>query len=328
MRSEIEQLYQHDLELSRQWIAKLEKRKKPSKIFRTMDKYFKFILKDEVLRKAGPELFRIIFKEEDISSVFSAGNQIQIAYGRRSYDLDVVAHVMDSADGSDPDKASLLCLEMQRSKFWIERFFVYWGALAADRPKGTPTEDLEPRKSLLVVLSNVGQEADVFLNTEKWYHTWGMVPLDDDDAKIGTSSEKGMHILVIDLKKHKEQVPEPKTFLDFYLSFLTCETYEELNALLQKDRDGIMEDIIRKDAEFLGSTKMWKVYMKGTKTEIGIITERNARLKAEAEIKAKNAEIAKIKDEADKAKAEIKAKDAKMAEMQAEIDRLKAGQQA
>ncbi len=87
----------------------------------------------------------------------------------------------------------------------------------------------------------------------------------------------------------------------------------------------IMEDIIRKDAEFLGSTKMWKVYMRGSKTELGIITERNARLKAEAEIKAKNEEIAKIKDEADKAKAESKAKDAKMAEMQAEIDRLKAG---
>lgn len=315
MRSEeIEQLYQHDLFWNMKWMERLRDENKSQRIIRVTDSYFKFILKGEVLREIGQELVKMYFRnQKEASDIFSAGNEIQIAYGKRTFDLDIVAHVFEavSAPENNPEEENRkelmqLGIEMQKSSFGIGRFLVYWGALAANQDAGTPTDDLEPKECLLVVLSCAGSESCVKLDTAKWHHCWKAVPVDtDDDRIIGNPYQKGINTLVIDLNRFKQQVTDPQTILDFYFSFLMCETHKDIKELLDKDHDGIMVNIIRADVEFLKNDLSWDVYMSESKTEISLMTERNARLKAEAEIKAKD-EI--IKAESARADAEAQAR--------------------
>ena len=335
MRSEeIEQLYQHDLFWNMKWMERLREEKNPQRIIRVTDSYFKFILKGEVLREVGQELVKMYFhNQKEASDIFSAGNEIQIAYRKRTYDLDIMAHVFEGEPDPEKEKRKelmQLAIEMQKSPFGIGRFLVYWGAMAATKITGLPTDELEPQECLLVVLSCVGSESCVKLDTTKWHHCWKAVPVDtDDDRIIGNPYQKGINTLVIDLNRFKQQVTNPRTILDFYFSFLMCETDKDIKELLDKDHDGIMVNIIRADAEFLENDLSWDVYMSESKTELSLKKAQLDLNKANAEIKEKDEAIKAEKARADKAEADLaqfKAdSDAKMAEMQAEIDRLKAG---
>ncbi len=71
-----------------------------------------------------------------------------------------------------------------------------------------------------------------------------------------------VNVLIFDLKRFRKKAETPKTFLEFYLAFLNCGTYEDIEALLKTDTDGIMEDIIRMDMDFLGNDNLWEPFMK------------------------------------------------------------------
>ena len=164
--------------------------------------------------------------------------------------------------GVSPDEM-YLGLEIQNYTFCAERFFISWAAMEAAQNKGTAIKDLRTAPGLITVISTAGFGSDVPSDIDDWCFTWKSMPCGViDDKVLGKPHRKGLNVLLIDLKRFRKKAETPKTFLEFYLAFLNCGTYEDIEALLKMDPDGIMEDIIRMDMDFLGNDNLWEPFMK------------------------------------------------------------------
>ena len=274
---------------------------------RTIDSYFKYLVKDTVLDKIAKSIIKRLF-DEDIENVSEAlSPEFQVAYNQRDFKLDVVCQADDI----------FLGLDMQKSAYVVERFFIYWATMANNKEKGEPTDKLVTAKCLQVVLSR-----NSLRDIDSWAVCWQTVPRNFLTGEIiGKPNPYGINVLEIDLDKFQKMVktPDSDCYLEWFLAFINTKTSSETAQIYDADKRGILNDIVKRDTKYLNVN--WERFMDICKD----IQIAEAKAK-KAEAKAKFEENARKKAEADKAKAEAdKAKvEAELKEARAELERLRA----
>ena len=274
---------------------------------RTIDSYFKYLVKDTVLDKIARSIIGRFF-DEDIETVSEAlSPEFQVAYNQRDFKLDVVCQADDI----------FLGLDMQKSAYVVERFFIYWATMASNKEKGEPTDKLVTAKCLQVVLSR-----NSLRDIDSWAVCWQTVPRNFLTGEIiGKPNPYGINVLEIDLDKFQKMVktPDSDCYLEWFLAFINTKTSSETAQIYDADKRGILNDIVKRDTKYLNVN--WERFMDICKD----IQIAEAKAK-KAEAKAKFEENARKKAEADKAKAEAdKAKvEAELKEARAELERLRA----
>ena len=276
----MEQLYEQDLKINRKRLNELKAENKSEEICRMEDSYFKFILKERVLDGVGRELIRMYFGDNSVSGLSSGSEEIQVEYGKRTFAMDVFARSREY----DVD------IEMQNTSYHIDRFLIYWGGWSANKDPGTDTRKLVlEKKCLTVIISSVGAPNNLRPPSENWYWGAGYCSFDLVNRNIiGELFQKGPCTLIIDLNRFREKVKKPSSFLEYYLSYLLCSTYEDLESLCDNDDRGIMEDIVARDLRFLTGTDTWRGYMENynkfwTARFEQALPEWKARIRAETE---------------------------------------------
>ena len=274
---------------------------------RTIDSYFKYLVKDTVLDKIAKSIIKRLF-DEDIENVSEAlSPEFQVAYNQRDFKPDVVCQADDV----------FLGLDMQKTAYVVERFFIYWATMASNKEKGEPTDKLVTAKCLQVVLSR-----NSLRDIDSWAVCWQTVPRNFLTGEIiGKSNPYGINVLEIDLDKFQKMVktPDSDCYLEWFLAFINSKTSSETAQIYDADKRGILNDIVKRDTKYLNVN--WERFMDICKD----IQIAEAKAK-KAEAKAKFEENARKKAEADKAKAEAdKAKvEAELKEARAELERLRA----
>ena len=270
---------------------------------RTIDSYFKYLVKDTVLDKIARSIIGRFF-DEDIETVSEAlSPEFQVAYNQRDFKLDVVCQADDI----------FLGLDMQKSAYVVERFFIYWATMASNKEKGEPTDKLVTAKCLQVVLSR-----NSLRDIDSWAVCWQTVPRNFLTGEIiGKPNPYGINVLEIDLDKFQKMVktPDSDCYLEWFLAFINTKTSSETAQIYDADKRGILNDIVKRDTKYLNVN--WERFMDICKD----IQIAEAKAK-KAEAKAKFEENARKKAEADKAKAEAKAKDEALQKSEAEKAKL------
>ena len=274
---------------------------------RTIDSYFKYLVKDTVLDKIARSIIGRFF-DEDIETVSEAlSPEFQVAYNQRDFKLDVVCQADDI----------FLGLDMQKSAYVVERFFIYWATMASNKEKGEPTDKLVTAKCLQVVLSR-----NSLKDKDSWAVCWQTVPRNFLTGEIiGKPNPYGINVLEIDLDKFQKMVktPDSDCYLEWFLAFINSRTSSETAQIYDADKRGILNDIVKRDTKYLNVN--WERFMDICKD----IQIAEAKAK-KAEAKAKFEENARKKAEADKAKAEAeaeaKAKDEALQKSEAEKAKL------
>ena len=151
---------------------------------RTIDSYFKYLVKDTVLDKIAKSIVKRFF-DEDIEKVSEAlSPEFQVAYNQRDFKPDVVCQADDI----------FLGLDMQKSAYVVERFFIYWATMASNKEKGEPTDKLVTAKCLQVVLSR-----NSLRDIDSWAVCWQTVPRNFLTGEIiGKPNPYGTNVLEID----------------------------------------------------------------------------------------------------------------------------------
>ena len=260
---------------------------------RTIDSYFKYLLKEEVLQNVATSLVNTFFKQKVTSVSESLDTEFQVAYTRRDFKLDVVCQADDV----------FLRLDMQKTAYVVERFFIYWATMASSKEKGLATSELVTVKCLQVVLSR-----NSLKDKDSWAVCWQTVPRNFLTGEIiGAPNPYGINVLEIDLDKFQKMVktPDSDSYLEWFLAFLCSRTSSETAQIYDADKYGILNDIVKRDTKYLNVK--WEGFMDICKD----IEAKDKELAAQAE--------ALKKAEADKAKAEAESKDKDV-----EIERLKA----
>ena len=299
---------------------------------RTIDSYFKYLVKDTVLDKIAKSIVKRFF-DEDIENVSEAlSPEFQVAYNQRDFKLDVVCQADDI----------FLGLDMQKSAYVVERFFIYWATMANNKEKGEPTDKLVTAKCLQVVLSR-----NSLKDKDSWAVCWQTVPRNFLTGEIiGKPNPYGINVLEIDLDKFQKMVktPDSDCYLEWFLAFINSRTSSETAQIYDADKRGILNDIVKRDTKYLNvnwerfmdickdiqiaEAKAKKAEAEAEKAKVEARANAEALQKAEADAKAE-AE-ARQKAEADKAKAEAesKAKDAEIERLKAELAKAQAKAQS
>ncbi|MEE3423762.1 MAG: hypothetical protein VZR11_13805 [Succinimonas sp.] len=286
-------------------------------ISRVEDGYAKHILQGRVLERLALEMLELFYREDlGTFDIFKGDNEIQIMPQSRAFKLDIFAKLSRKKDqeedqkdicqkeetsreengrkkaarkkparniGVSPDEM-YLGLEIQNYTFCAERFFISWSAMEAAQNKGTAIKELRTAPGLIAVISTAGFGTDVPGDIDDWCFTWKSMPCRViDDKVLGKPHRKGLNVLIIDLKRFRKKAETLKTFLEFYLAFLNCGTYEDIEALLKTDTDGIMEDIIRMDMDFLGNDNLWEPFMKKENKNLLALNIERANHKAKVD---------------------------------------------
>ena len=182
---------------------------------RTIDSYFKYLVKDTVLDKIAKSIIKRFF-DEDIENVSEAlSPEFQVAYNQRDFKLDVVCQADDI----------FLGLDMQKSAYVVERFFIYWATMASNKEKGEPTDKLVTAKCLQVVLSR-----NSLRDIDSWAVCWQTVPRNFLTGEIiGKPNPYGINVLEIDLDKFQKMVktPDSDCYLEWFLAFINSRTSSE-----------------------------------------------------------------------------------------------------
>ena len=305
-------------------------------ISRVEDGYAKHILQGRVLERLALEMLELFYREDlGTFEIFKGDNEIQIMPQSRAFKLDVFAKLSRKKDqeedqkgicqkeengrkaarkkparniGVSPDEM-YLGLEIQNYTFCAERFFISWSAMEAAQNKGTAIKDLRTAPGLIAVISTAGFGTDVPGDIDDWCFTRKSMPCGvTDDKVLGKPHRKGLNVLIIDLKRFRKKAETPKTFLEFYLAFLNCGAYEDIEALLKTDTDGIMEDIIRMDMDFLGNDNLWEPFMKKENKNLLALNIERANHKAKVD-EMKN-EVDEMKNEVDEMEKKVAIADA------------------
>ena len=249
---------------------------------RTIDSYFKYLVKDTVLDKIAKSIIKRLF-DEDIENVSEAlSPEFQVAYNQRDFKPDVVCQADDV----------FLGLDMQKTAYVVERFFIYWATMASSKEKGLATSELVTVKCLQVVLSR-----NSLKDKDSWAVCWQTVPRNFLTGEIiGAPNPYGINVLEIDLDKFQKMVktPDSDSYLEWFLAFLCSRTSSETAQIYDADKYGILNDIVKRDTKYLNVK--WEGFMDICKD----IEAKDKELAAQAE--------ALQKAEADKAKAEAEAK--------------------
>ena len=310
-------------------------------ISRVEDGYAKHILQGRVLERLALEMLELFYREDlGTFEIFKGDNEIQIMPQSRAFKLDIFAKLSRKKDQEEDQKdicqkkkngrkaarkkparnisvspdEMYLGLEIQNYTFCAERFFISWSAMEAAQNKGTAIKDLRTAPGLIAVISTAGFGTDVPGDIDDWCFTWKSMPCRViDDKVLGKPHRKGLNVLIIDLKRFRKKAETPKTFLEFYLAFLNCGTYEDIEALLKMDPDGIMEDIIRMDMDFLGNDNLWEPFMKKENKNLLALNIERANHKAKVD-EMKN-EVDEMKNEVDEMEKKVAIADA-MAEQE------------
>ena len=284
-------------------------------ISRVEDGYAKHILQGRVLEKLAWEMLELFYREDlRTFEIFKGDNEIQVMPQSRTFKLDVFAKLSRKKDqkeaqkdtcqkeeelyeengrkkaarkkpvrniGVSPDEM-YLGLEIQNYTFCAERFFISWAAMAAAQNKGAATKDLRTAPGLIAVISTASFGKDAAGGIDDWCFVWKSMPCRViDDKVLGKPHRRGLNVMLIDLKRFRKKTETPKTFLEFYLAFLNCGAYEDIEALLKTDTDGIMEDIIRMDMDFLENDNLWEPFMKKENKNLLALKVERANHKAE-----------------------------------------------
>ena len=271
---------------------------------RTIDSYFKYLLKEEVLQNVATSLVNTFFKQKVTSVSESLDTEFQVAYTRRDFKLDVVCQADDV----------FLGLDMQKTAYVVERFFIYWATMASSKEKGLATSELVTVKCLQVVLSR-----NSLKDKDSWAVCWQTVPRNFLTGEIiGKPNPYGINVLEIDLDKFQKMVktPDSDCYLEWFLAFINSRTSSETAQIYDADKRGILNDIVKRDTKYLNVK--WEGFMDICKD----IEAKDKELAAQAE--------ALKKAEADKAKAEAesKAKDVEIERLKAELAKAQAKAQA
>ena len=339
----MEQLYEQDLEINRIRLSELRAKNRSEEICRMEDSYFKFILKERVLENVGCELIRMYFGDDSVSGLSSGSEEIQVAYGKRTYAMDTYAQ----SDKYDVN------IEMQNTGYHIDRFLIYWGGRSATHEPGIDTRDLMiEKKCLTVIISRVGAPDNLNPPSDNWYWGGGYFSFDLVNRDIiGELFPNGPCTLIIDLMKFRQQVKKPSSLLEYYLSFLLCSTYEDLHSLCDNDDRGIMKDIVARDLKFLSGVDTWRGYMENynkfwsarlqeavaeiearvraetearvrAETEARVRAETEARVRAETEARVRAETEARVRAETEaRVRAEYQEKQARADEKNAELEK-------
>ena len=256
---------------------------------RTIDSYFKYLVKDTVLDKIAKSIIKRFF-DEDIEKVSEAlSPEFQVAYNQRDFKPDVVCQADDI----------FLGLDMQKSAYVVERFFIYWATMASNKEKGEPTDKLVTAKCLQVVLSR-----NSLRDIDSWAVCWQTVPRNFLTGEIiGKPNPYGINVLEIDLDKFQKMVktPDSDCYLEWFLAFINTKTSSETAQIYDADKRGILNDIVKRDTKYLNVK--WEGFMdicKDIEAKDRELATKDKELAAQAE--------ALQKAEADKAKAEAEAK--------------------
>ena len=256
---------------------------------RTIDSYFKYLVKDTVLDKIAKSIIKRLF-DEDIENVSEAlSPEFQVAYNQRDFKPDVVCQADDI----------FLGLDMQKSAYVVERFFIYWATMANNKEKGEPTDKLVTAKCLQVVLSR-----NSLRDIDSWAVCWQTVPRNFLTGEIiGKPNPYGINVLEIDLDKFQKMVktPDSDCYLEWFLAFINSRTSSETAQIYDADKRGILNDIVKRDTKYLNVN--WERFMdicKDIEAKDKELATKDKELAAQAE--------ALQKAEADKAKAEAEAK--------------------
>ena len=306
-------------------------------ISRVEDGYAKHILQGRVLEKLAREMLGLFYREDlGTFDIFKGDNEIQIMPQSRAFKLDVFAKLSRKKDqkeeqkdvcqkeetsreensrkkparniGVSPDEM-YLGLEIQNYTFCAERFFISWAAMEAAQNKGAATKDLRTAPGLIAVISTAGFGADAPDGIDDWCFAWKNVPCRvADDKFLGKPHRRGLNVMLIDLKRFRKKTETPKTFLEFYLAFLNCGAYEDIEALLKTDTDGIMEDIIRMDMDFLENDNLWEPFMK--KESKNLLALKIERANHKAEVTEMKNEVDEMKNEVDELEKKVAMADA------------------
>ena len=256
---------------------------------RTIDSYFKYLLKEEVLQNVATSLVNTFFKQKVTSVSESLDTEFQVAYTRRDFKLDVVCQADDV----------FLGLDMQKTAYVVERFFIYWATMASSKEKGLATSELVTVKCLQVVLSR-----NSLKDKDSWAVCWQTVPRNFLTGEIiGAPNPYGINVLEIDLDKFQKMVktPDSDSYLEWFLAFLCSRTSSETAQIYDADKYGILNDIVKRDTKYLNVK--WEGFMdicKDIEAKDKELATKDKELAAQAE--------ALQKAEADKAKAEAEAK--------------------
>lgn len=323
-------LYRDALNINSKRIAELKQEFSEEVINRTDDGYFKYIINESIIRKIMLDFIKLgLIPDVVIPDLTVSKNEIQLAYRKRVFDLDVKA----------VSENYYLGFEMQTRSFSWQRFFAFWSAMAASQRKGVPTARLKLKTCVMVIISTVGKGYDAGFKSKDIYYTWHTFPSDVKGNILGKYHQAGLNIILIDLKQFKKQIANPVSFLEFFLLFLTCRTCQDLQQLFERDVHGIMKEVVRQDIDFLSGAE-WEKYMEldkfysakfaremakfRRKARAEIRTEVKAEVEAEVEarLKAKvQAEVdevkSKAKAEVDEAEARLKAKDEELRKLRA-----------
>ena len=299
---------------------------------RTIDSYFKYLLKEEVLQNVATSLVNTFFKQKVTSVSESLDTEFQVAYTRRDFKLDEVCQADDV----------FLGLDMQKTAYVVERFFIYWATMASSKEKGLATSELVTVKCLQVVLSR-----NSLKDKDSWAVCWQTVPRNFLTGEIiGKPNPYGINVLEIDLDKFQKMVktPDSDCYLEWFLAFINSRTSSETAQIYDADKRGILNDIVKRDTKYLNvnwerfmdickdiqiaEAKAKKAEAEAEKAKVEARANAEALQKAEADAKAE-AE-ARQKAEADKAKAEAesKAKDVEIERLKAELAKAQAKAQA
>ena len=256
---------------------------------RTIDSYFKYLVKDTVLDKIAKSIIKRLF-DEDIENVSEAlSPEFQVAYNQRDFKPDVVCQADDV----------FLGLDMQKTAYVVERFFIYWATMASNKEKGEPTDKLVTAKCLQVVLSR-----NSLKDKDSWAVCWQTVPRNFLTGEIiGKPNPYGINVLEIDLDKFQKMVktPDSDCYLEWFLAFINTKTSSETAQIYDADKRGILNDIVKRDTKYLNVN--WERFMdicKDIEAKDKELATKDKELAAQAE--------ALQKAEADKAKAEAEAK--------------------
>ena len=257
---------------------------------RTIDSYFKYLVKDTVLDKIAKSIIKRFF-DEDIENVSEAlSPEFQVAYNQRDFKPDVVCQADDEI---------FLGLDMQKTAYVVERFFIYWATMASNKEKGEPTDKLVTAKCLQVVLSR-----NSLKDKDSWAVCWQTVPRNFLTGEIiGKPNPYGINVLEIDLDKFQKMVktPDSDCYLEWFLAFINTKTSSETAQIYDADKRGILNDIVKRDTKYLNVN--WERFMdicKDIEAKDKELATKDKELAAQAE--------ALQKAEADKAKAEAEAK--------------------
>ena len=271
---------------------------------RTIDSYFKYLVKDTVLDKIAKSIIKRFF-DEDIENVSEAlSPEFQVAYNQRDFKLDVVCQADDI----------FLGLDMQKSAYVVERFFIYWATMANNKEKGEPTDKLVTAKCLQVVLSR-----NSLRDIDSWAVCWQTVPRNFLTGEIiGKPNPYGINVLEIDLDKFQKMVktPDSDCYLEWFLAFINTKTSSETAQIYDADKRGILNDIVKRDTKYLNVN--WERFMdicKDIEAKDKELATKDKELAAQAE--------ALQKAEADKAKAEAEAKAKDEALQKSEAEKAK-----